>query len=81
MDVDWLSKPQRLIPPDEVDQVLRRVDESRAHGRELAIEFDTFGTAEHARINADTRVLGIFHEPFDPVFWAIFVTGLDELPT
>jgi len=59
---------------------MRGVDEPRTYGRKPVTEFDGFGTAKYASINADTRVLNIVEKPFDPVFGGIRMTGLDEMP-
>jgi len=60
---------------------MRAVDERGTVWRQPVIEFDGFGTAKHASVNADMRVLDIVDEPFDPVLGGICVTGLDEMPT
>jgi len=80
VDINRLSRPQRFIFPDEVDQVMRGVDERGTHGRKLVIEFDSFGAGKHASIDANTRVFDIVNKPFDPVLRAICVTGSDEVP-
>ena len=80
VDMDWVSWSRRFIPPDEVDQVLTGVDEPRALWMEEVVEFGGFGATKHAGVDTDTRVLGIFDEPFNPVFRAISASGLDKVP-
>ena len=80
MDENGLFRPQWFVFPDEIDQVLRGVDELRALGRKLGIELGSFGMGKHAGVNADPRVLGTVDKPFDPVLGAIYVTGLDGMP-
>ena len=69
-----------FIFPDEIDQILRGVDEPGTLGRELVIELDGFSVANRASVNADTTVLGAIDKPFGPVFRAICMTDPDKVP-
>ena len=80
MDENGLFRPQRFIFPNEVDQVLGRVDELRGLGRKLGIELGSLGIGEHAGVNANAGVLSTVNKPLDPVLGAVRVTSLDGMP-
>ena len=80
MDKNGFFRPQRFIFPDEIDQVLRRVDELGGFVRKLGIELGSLGIGEHAGVDANAGVLGSVDKPLDPVLGAVCVTGLDGMP-
>ena len=80
MDENGLFRSQRFIFPDEVDQVLRGVNELTALGGKLVVEVGSLGMGKHASVNANSSVLGTIDEPFDPVLGTVYVTGLDTMP-
>ena len=80
MNEDGLLRPQWFIFPDEVDQVLRWVDELRALGSKPVVELSSLGVGHHASVNADSGILGVVDKPFYPVLGTVYVTGFDAIP-
>lgn len=73
-------RPGRLVFPDQIDQILWRVDEFGALVLKLAVEDGGFLVRNHPSIDTDTRVFNSIYEETDPVFGAVVVARLDEIP-
>ena len=80
MNENGLLRPQWFIFPDEVDQVLRWVDELGVLGSKPAVELGSLGVRHHASVNADSGILGVVDKPFYPVLGAVYVTGFEAIP-
>ena len=80
VDENGFFGSQRLVLPDEVDQVLRGINELGTLWSELVVELGSLGIGKHASVDTDSGILGAINKPFDPVLWAVYMTSLDAKP-